>query len=238
MNAPTVRGRCPSLMAPMEAGDGLLVRVKPRAATLAAEQADAVSEASRRFGNGIVELTNRGHLQIRGLSEDSVEGLSRSMAEIGLAGASPRAEAVRNVLADPLGPDDSNARFDSHDLARRLGAVLAFLSNRTGSGECRDTQGRSNNRLNVTVHGFLFGNQFVVIGDLATELRWQIAHVFLHLRPLAAALDSVVGQASLVLHLLCVTHGILTRCIRCVSITASRRRTFVRNIVRLLPLII
>ena len=124
MNAPTVRGRCPSLMAPMEAGDGLLVRVKPRAATLAAEQADAVSEASRRFGNGVVELTNRGHLQIRGLSETGVEGLCRSMAEIGLAGASPRAEAVRNVLADPLGPDDPNARFDSHDLARRLSLVL------------------------------------------------------------------------------------------------------------------
>lgn len=124
MNAPTVKGRCPSLMSPMEAGDGLLVRVKPRAATLTAEQADAVSGASRRFGNGIVELTNRGHLQIRGLSETGVEGLSRSMAEIGLAGASPRAEAVRNVLADPLGPDDSNARFDSHDLARRLGVVL------------------------------------------------------------------------------------------------------------------
>ncbi len=124
MNAPTVKGRCPSLMAPMEAGDGLLVRVKPRAATLYAEQADAVSEASRRFGNGIVELTNRGHLQIRGLSETGIEDLCRSMAEIGLAGPSPRAEAVRNVLADPLGPDDPRARFDSHDLARRLGAVL------------------------------------------------------------------------------------------------------------------
>lgn len=124
MNGPTVKGRCPSLMTPMEAGDGLLVRVKPRAATLTAEQADAVSAASRRFGNGIVELTNRGHLQIRGLSETGVEGLCRSMAEVGLAGASPRAEAVRNVLADPLGPDDPHARFDSHRLARRLSAVL------------------------------------------------------------------------------------------------------------------
>lgn len=124
MNGPTVKGRCPSLMTPMEAGDGLLARVKPRAATLTAEQADAVSEASGRFGNGIVELTNRGHLQIRGLSATGVEGLCRSMAEIGLAGASSRAEAVRNVLADPLGPDDPDARFDSHRLARRLSDIL------------------------------------------------------------------------------------------------------------------
>ena len=31
---------------------------------------------------------------------------------------------MRNVLADPLGPDDPAARFDSHALARRLSAML------------------------------------------------------------------------------------------------------------------
>ena len=124
MNAGTTKGWCPSLMTPMEAGDGLLVRVKPRAATLTAEQAKTVAAASRRCGNGIVELTNRGHLQLRGLSQAGVEDLCRSMAEVGLAGRSPRAEAIRNILADPLGPDDPGARFDSHRLARDLSAVL------------------------------------------------------------------------------------------------------------------
>ena len=124
MNVPAVKGRCPSLMSPMEAGDGLLVRVKPRAATLTAEHAQTIADASDRYGNGIVELTNRGHLQIRGLSEAGVDELARAMADIGLAGPSPRAEAVRNVLADPLGPDDPGARFDSHRLARRLSDVL------------------------------------------------------------------------------------------------------------------
>ena len=124
MNAGTTKGRCPSLMTPMEAGDGLLVRVKPRAATLTAEQAETVAAASRRCGNGIVELTNRGHLQVRGLSQAGVEDFCRSMAEVGLAGRSPRAEAIRNILADPLGPDDPRARFDSHRLARGLSAAL------------------------------------------------------------------------------------------------------------------
>ena len=124
MNAVTVKGWCPSLMTPMEAGDGLLVRVKPRAATLTAEQARSVAEESGRCGNGIVELTNRGQLQVRGLSEAGVDSLARSMAQVGLAAASSRAEGVRNVLADPLGPDDPRARFDSHRLARRLSAVL------------------------------------------------------------------------------------------------------------------
>ncbi len=124
MNAPATKGRCPSLMTPMEAGDGLLVRVKPRAASLTAEQAETVAAASRRCGNGIVELTNRGHLQVRGLSLVGAEDLCRSMAEVGLAGPSPRAEAIRNILADPLGPDDPGARFDSHRLARGLSAIL------------------------------------------------------------------------------------------------------------------
>ena len=124
MNAQATKGWCPSLMRPMEAGDGLLVRVKPRAATLTAEQAETVAVASRRYGNGIVELTNRSHIQVRGLSDVGVEDLCRSMDEVGLAGRSPRAEAIRNVLADPLGPDDPGASFDSHRLAHGLSAVL------------------------------------------------------------------------------------------------------------------
>ena len=118
------KGWCPSLLTPMESGDGLLVRVKPRAATLTAGQAEAVARAARRCGNGMIEPTNRGHLQIRGLTDDTVDGFAAAMAGIGLAAATPEAEAVRNVLADPLGPDDPAARFDSHALAHRLSAVL------------------------------------------------------------------------------------------------------------------
>ncbi len=124
MTEPAVKGRCPSLMTPMESGDGLLVRVKPRAATLTAVQAEAVAAAAGRFGNGMIEPTNRGHLQVRGLTDSTVDGFAEAIAGIGLAAAGPQAEAVRNVLADPLGPDDPAARFDSHALAHRLSAVL------------------------------------------------------------------------------------------------------------------
>ena len=119
-----VRGSCPSLLTPMESGDGLLVRVKPRAATLTADQAEAVAAGAGRYGNGIADLTNRGHLQLRGFSEAGVDGFAARMAQIGLAAAHPHAESVRNILVDPLGPDDPGARFDSHDLAHRLSAVL------------------------------------------------------------------------------------------------------------------
>ncbi len=124
MTEPAVKGRCPSLLTPMESGDGLLVRIKPRAATLTAVQAATLAAAAGRFGNGMIEPTNRGHLQVRGLTDSTVDGFAEAIAGIGLAAAGPQAEAVRNVLADPLGPDDPAARFDSHALAHRLSAVL------------------------------------------------------------------------------------------------------------------
>ncbi len=124
MTAAAARGWCPSLMTPMASGDGLLVRVKPRAATLTADQAEAVAAAAQRYGNGAIDPTNRGQLQIRGLSDAGIDGFVRRMERAGLAAASPGGEAVRNVLADPLGPDDPAARFDSHRLAHRLSAIL------------------------------------------------------------------------------------------------------------------
>ena len=123
-NESVAKGWCPSLLTPMESGDGLLVRIKPRAATLTAGQAEAVAQAARRYGNGTIEPTNRGHLQVRGLTDRTVDDFAAAMAGIGLAAVTPEAEAVRNVLADPLGPDDPAARFDSHVLAHRLSAVL------------------------------------------------------------------------------------------------------------------
>ena len=124
MKSPSVKGWCPTLMTPMMSGDGLLVRVKPAAARLSADAARAIADAARRFGNGAIDLTNRGNLQSRGLSEGSVEPFAAVVLDHGLADPDPEAEAVRNVLCDPLGADDPSARFDSHALARKLDAML------------------------------------------------------------------------------------------------------------------
>ena len=125
MNRPTVKGWCPTLMTPMMSGDGLLVRVKPTAARLPASAAHAIADAARRFGNGAFDLTNRGNLQIRGLSAEAVEPFAAVVLEHGLADPDPAREAVRNVLCDPMGADDPAARFDSQSLARKLEVMLA-----------------------------------------------------------------------------------------------------------------
>lgn len=123
--APAIKGCCPTVLAPMQSGDGWLARVKPSAGVISAAAARVVGAAASRHGNGHIDLTSRGNLQVRGLSPSSAERLAETILANGLASAEPAVEAVRNVMASPLGPDDPSAAFDSHALAREIEAMLA-----------------------------------------------------------------------------------------------------------------
>ena len=123
--APAVKGWCPTLLAPMQSGDGWLARVKPSAGVITAAAARVIAQAASRHGNGHIDLTSRGNLQVRGLSPRSAELFAETILATGLASADPAVEAIRNVMASPLGPDDPSAAFDSHALAREIEAMLA-----------------------------------------------------------------------------------------------------------------
>ncbi|WP_244513161.1 MULTISPECIES: precorrin-3B synthase [unclassified Ensifer] len=81
------RGACPSLAAPMQTGDGLLVRLRPDEDSLTLPKVIAIAAAAEHFGNGIIEITARGNLQLRGLSEATVPALAQAIgdAEITIA---------------------------------------------------------------------------------------------------------------------------------------------------------
>lgn len=119
-----VKGWCPSALRPMESGDGFLVRLKPRAATLSAAAVAGLAAVAQRFGNGVVDLTNRGNLQVRGLRVEGLAAFADWVVAHGLADPNAAAEAVCNVLTDPLGTDDTTAQIDSHALALELNEVL------------------------------------------------------------------------------------------------------------------
>ncbi len=70
MSAPMPRGACPGLSAPMPTGDGLLVRLAPTEA-MPVDAFIGLCAAARRHGNGIMEVTARGSLQVRGLTPRS-----------------------------------------------------------------------------------------------------------------------------------------------------------------------
>ena len=65
------RGACPALSAPMQTGDGLLVRLNPVAGGVSPNALIGLCEFGARHGNGIMEVTARGSLQIRGLTLES-----------------------------------------------------------------------------------------------------------------------------------------------------------------------
>lgn len=119
------RGWCPTLHEPMASGDGLLLRVKPRAGRLDAAAAHAVADAASRHGNGVVELTARANLQLRGLTPASAQLAAASLLACGAAEPSPAAERRRNVVVSPLAGDDPTEAGDPLGVARALETRLA-----------------------------------------------------------------------------------------------------------------
>jgi precorrin-3B synthase len=113
-----IRGWCPGVHEPMPSGDGLLVRVKPFGGILTAAGLRGIAAASVRYGNGVIELTSRGNLQIRGLTPATAPDFAADMVAAGLADPDPARERRRNVI--PVPPCDDS-------LVAAIEAVLADL---------------------------------------------------------------------------------------------------------------
>jgi precorrin-3B synthase len=112
------RGMCPGILDPIPTGDGLLARLLP-AGPLPIDTMVALCELSRTYGNGIVEVTQRGSLQFRGLSSASAPDFARSVIALGLG-----EEGGPPILASPLMGLDAQECFDLRALAAALRAEL------------------------------------------------------------------------------------------------------------------
>ncbi|MFC5359508.1 precorrin-3B synthase [Azospirillum himalayense] len=124
-NPPRRRGMCPGVLAPMEVGDGLLVRVRVPAGVLPAASATRIAELGRRYGNGLVDLSHRGNLQLRGVAAADMAALIAALRALGYVSADAESEAVRNVLTSPSAGLDGTAVLDVRPYALALDARLA-----------------------------------------------------------------------------------------------------------------
>ncbi|MBM1173715.1 precorrin-3B synthase [Microvirga arabica] len=113
------RGWCPGVRRPMATGDGLLVRLHPFGGRLSADQACLVAQAAREHGNGHLDITARGNLQIRGVSEATYPALLALLEREGLA--EPEGDGPnRLTVLSPLAGLDPRDQFDTIALARHI----------------------------------------------------------------------------------------------------------------------
>ena len=81
---PLRKGWCPTMLKPMETGDGLLVRITMTSAHLSAKLAHAIAKLAERHGNGQIDLTSRGNLQLRGVTPESYDALVSALMALGV----------------------------------------------------------------------------------------------------------------------------------------------------------
>ncbi len=127
------RGWCPGLARPMSTGDGLLVRLHPGNGVLTAAQLRAVATGARAAGNGLMDVTARGNLQIRGVRPGLHPWLAAMLAEVQLGDTRPPGGPYpegpqRLTLAAPLAGLDPTARWDAFALAAALEAAAVALA--------------------------------------------------------------------------------------------------------------
>jgi precorrin-3B synthase len=108
----------------MRSGDGVIVRLRPRLGKFTCEELAAIADLAERFGNGQIDLTRRANLQMRGLAEEALPAVWKSLREMGLLDESEEAEAVRNLMIDPLSGVDAEAGTDLRSIARAVEAGL------------------------------------------------------------------------------------------------------------------
>ena len=101
---PAARSRadaCPGALQTHAAADGALARVRVPGGLLTGGQLRSLAAAARDLGDGALELTSRGNVQLRGLADGAEVELGDRLAAVGLLPSASH-ERVRNVLASAL----------------------------------------------------------------------------------------------------------------------------------------
>lgn len=120
------RGACPSLDAPMQTGDGLLARIRVAGGKLDPVRLEQLAVLCGTHGNGIIEITARGNLQVRGLSEASAPAFSSAVRDL------ISVETGLVVEVPPLAGDDPLEFVDPRPLAASIKAMAAVFGHRLG----------------------------------------------------------------------------------------------------------
>jgi precorrin-3B synthase len=93
------RDACPGALQLHQAADGALARVRLPGGVISCGQLEALARAATEFGSPAMELTSRGNIQLRAITDTAA--VAEIVAAAGLL-PSQTHERVRNIVASPL----------------------------------------------------------------------------------------------------------------------------------------
>jgi precorrin-3B synthase len=187
--------RCPGVLRLAEAADGYLARIRLPGGLIEAGQMRVLARLAGEFGDGRVELTSRGNVQLRALTAGAAGPLTDELTRAALL-PSLSHDRVRNVLASPLAGLD-----DGPDLT---GIVRAFDAALCARPRLAELPGRflfavDDGRGDVAGLGAdvtaRVGADGAVVNGLATQgAGWEDAVVAVMLACAEAFLDEAAAQ--------------------------------------------
>ncbi len=118
------QGWCPGALRPMESGDGLIVRLRIIGGALTPDLARGLAQCAEDCGNGLIDLSARGNLQLRGVTQEALPQLHARLDALRLLDDDPDVEAIRNILISPLAGVDPSTLCDARHIAHALDQKL------------------------------------------------------------------------------------------------------------------
>ncbi|MGR6917517.1 precorrin-3B synthase [[Actinomadura] parvosata] len=112
---------CPGALQVHEAADGPLARVRLPGGAASCAQLHTLADCAEKFGSGVLELTSRANVQVRGLH--SPTAFAERLAAAGLLPSAAH-ERVRNILASPLSGRGAGGPLDTTSLVHALDQAL------------------------------------------------------------------------------------------------------------------
>lgn len=204
---PSVKGWCPGALRPMLSGDGWVVRIRPPAGRLSAAQAAGIAQLAQRYGNGLIDLTSRANVQLRGVREASHADLLNGLRALGLIDPSPEVEARRNIVVTPFWRSGDGtlelatalanalAQPDAPSLPTKFGFALDTGEQPVLQDTSADIRIERRARgLCVRADGFATGAQ--VTADQAVPMAMALARWYAH-SPRSARMAALAGQQQL-----------------------------------------
>ncbi|WP_439032949.1 precorrin-3B synthase [Gordonia terrae] len=124
--------RCPGVFSTHEAADGALARIRLPGGRIRPDQLEILAQAVAAHADGHLELTVRGNVQLRGITD--VDAVAEAVVAAGLAPSASH-DKVRNIEVSPLtgrigGVADARPLAAALDDALRSDPAAATLSGR------------------------------------------------------------------------------------------------------------